>query len=710
MNFHRRSLRIWVTATILVLTTGAMTATQLYNSRQRHLEAGRELALALSNAAAQRVAANLSGIDALLLEAQARVPISGLVPDEVLEPLRQRMLAIRDLRGLSFVTPDGILRQVVHRNGREISKNKSADVSDRPHVQFQRRNWHEKALALSPPALDRLTESQAWYASRPVVAQDGSLVGLVAVVMETNLLEAPLQAAMPGSGDAAGIFSTDGILYARLPAQPQAIGRSMAESEVYKAYNALGAKGGITDLTSITDQQRRSVGFTPVPGYPLVVNVGINHQRLLEQWWHEARIHGGIQAALTLTIFILAWGMVRAERRQAAAVDKLRQVERAHIEELSAQVIQRTDELQRSLEALGESEERFRLIADTSPLPLVVTRRADGIVIYINAQAAEAFQVPQDQAKGKVAPNFWENPADRTRMVETLVRDGYVRDLEAVLKRADGQRFTALLSGAFGTLQGESIVLISVMDISDRKQLQEELARSNAELERFSYAISHDLQEPLRMVASYVGLIERRYTERLDDQGREFIAFAIDGAKRMSRMINELLEYSRVRRQTWHFSDTDLNQVMQDALANLDNRIKECGAQINISPLPILPADSGQLMRVLQNLIGNSLKYCTPSRPPVIEVTTRQDGENWVIEIQDNGLGFDPDASGRLFQVFQRLHTASGIDGTGIGLALCRSIVVAHGGTITARSDGPDQGAIFTLCLPASRDTKKGAN
>ncbi|MGE4279977.1 MAG: ATP-binding protein [Magnetospirillum sp.] len=710
MNFHRRSLRIWVTATILVLTTGAMTATQLYNSRQRHLEAGRELALALSNAAAQRVAANLSGIDALLLEAQARVPISGLVPDEVLEPLRQRMLAIRDLRGLSFVTPDGILRQVVHRNGREISKNKSADVSDRPHVQFQRRNWHEKALALSPPALDRLTESQAWYASRPVVAQDGSLVGLVAVVMETNLLEAPLQAAMPGSGDAAGIFSTDGILYARLPAQPQAIGRSMAESEVYKAYNALGAKGGITDLTSITDQQRRSVGFTPVPGYPLVVNVGINHQRLLEQWWHEARIHGGIQAALTLTIFILAWGMVRAERRQAAAVDKLRQVERAHIEELSAQVIQRTDELQRSLEALGESEERFRLIADTSPLPLVVTRRADGIVIYINAQAAEAFQVPQDQAKGKVAPNFWENPADRTRMVETLVRDGYVRDLEAVLKRADGQRFTALLSGAFGTLQGESIVLISVMDISDRKQLQEELARSNAELERFSYAISHDLQEPLRMVASYVGLIERRYTEHLDDQGREFIAFAVDGAKRMSRMINELLEYSRVRRQTWHFSDTDLNQVMQDALANLDNRIKECGAQINISPLPILPADSGQLMRVLQNLIGNSLKYCAPSRPPVIEVTTRQDGENWVIEIQDNGLGFDPDASGRLFQVFQRLHTASGIDGTGIGLALCRSIVVAHGGTITARSDGPDQGAIFTLCLPASRDTKKGAN
>jgi len=684
-----------------------MTAAQLYNSRQRHLESGHELALALSNAAAQRLAANLSGIDALLREAVSRVPTKGMVPDEVLEPLRQRMLAIRDLRALSFISPDGILRQAVHRKGRDIARNQSADVSERPHVQFQRRNWHENLLALSPPAQDRLTESLGWFASRPVVAEDGSLVGLVAVAMEPDLLEAPLEAAMPQSGDAAGVFSLDGILYARLPPQPQATGRSITESEVFKAYTALGTKGGVTELTSITDQQRRSVGFTPVPGYPLVVNVGINHQRLLAQWWHEARIHGGIQAALTVTIFVLAWGMARAERRQAAAVDKLRQVERAHIEELSAQVIQRTDELQKSLEALGESEERFRLIADTSPLPLVVTRRKDGIVIYINAQAADAFQVPQSEAKGKVAPNFWENPEDRTRMVERLVREGYVRDLEAVLKRADGKRFTALLSGAFGTLQGEAIVLISVLDISDRKKLQEELARSNAELERFSYAISHDLQEPLRMVASYVGLIERRYAERLDDQGREFIAFAVNGAKRMSRMISELLEYSRVQRQTWIFNDTDLNQVMAEALANLDNRIKESGAQVEIAPLPTLPADAGQLMRVLLNLIGNALKYRSPQRPPVITVDTRRDDENWVIEVKDNGLGFDPSEASRLFQVFQRLHATMDIDGTGIGLALCRSIVAAHGGTITARSDGPDQGAVFTLTLPATQDMKK---
>ncbi|MBI2241544.1 MAG: PAS domain S-box protein [Magnetospirillum gryphiswaldense] len=710
MDFSRRSFRIWVTATILVLTTCAMTSAQLYNSRQRHLESGHELALALSNAAAQRLAANLSSIDALLQEAAARFPSTGTIPPNVLEPLRQRVLAIRDLRALSFVDPDGILRQVVHRKGPEISRNKTANVSDRPHVQFQRRNWQEKTLALSPPALDRLTETMAWFASRPVVAEDGSLLGLVAVVMEPSLLEAPLMAAPPQDGDAAGVFSTDGILYARIPDQPQAIGRPMTESEVFKAFKTLGAKGGITDLTSITDQQQRSVGFTPVPGYPLVVNVGISHHRLLAQWWHEARIHGGILAALTITIFVLAWGMARAERRQLAAVDKLRQVERAHIEELSQQVIQRTDELQKSLEALSESEERFRLIADTSPLPLVVTRRKDGIVIYINAQAAEAFQVPMEEGKGKVAPNFWENPADRTRMVETLAREGYVRDLEAVLLRSDGKRFTALLSGAFGTLQGEGIVLISVLDISDRKRLQEELARSNSELERFSYAISHDLQEPLRMVASYVGLIERRYADKLDDQGREFMAFAVDGAKRMSRMINELLEYSRVKRQTWNFSDTDLNKVMADALANLDSRIKESGAQVDVAPLPTLPADAGQIMRVLQNLVGNALKYRSPQRPPHIRVEARQDGDSWVIEIRDNGLGFEPDEASRLFQVFQRLHAAKGIDGTGIGLALCRSIVAAHDGTITAHSDGPEQGAVFILTLPIRQDTKKGAD
>lgn len=707
MDFRRRSLRIWIAATALALTTSVMSAAQLAYSRQRHIDSGQELAVTLSNAAAQRIMASMQLLDQLLSEAVSRIPTDAPVPADVLEPLRPKLATAKEIRALSLIDADGIMRQVVHRQAETVTL--PVDVSDRLHYQYQRRHWAERRMALSPPATDRLTESVAWFASRPVISPDGRFLGMAGMALEPDLLAAPLRAATPGEGDAAGVFSTEGVLFARHPFAPQSIGRSISSSAVFQAYGELGESGSVRELVSITDDVTRTVGFTKVPGYPLVVNVGISHERLLRQWVREAQIHGGIQLALTLTIFLLAWGMVRAERKHQRAAAMLRATERDHIDTLSREVETRTAELQQSLEALQESEERFRLIADISPLPLVVTRRSDGVVIYINAQAAQAFQVPQAEAYGKVAPNFWENPADRSRMVESLIKTGTVRNLEAVLKRADGERFTALLSAAFGSLKGEAMVLVSVLDISERKRLEEELARSNGELERFSYAISHDLQEPLRMVASYVGLIERRYASALDQEGRDFITYAVDGAKRMSRMISDLLDYSRLRRQTWHFQMTDLNTVAADALANLATSIECSNAEVQVEPLPTLAADPSQIMRVIQNLIGNALKYQVPGRPPKITVRSRRDGPSWIIEFTDNGCGFDPGESQRLFQVFQRLHPNSGVSGSGIGLALCRSIVAAHGGTIWGHSDGPDQGATFGFSLPVERDMKKGA-
>jgi PAS domain S-box-containing protein len=707
MDFRRRSLRIWIAAALLALTTSVMSAAQLAYSRQSHLDSGQELARALSNAAAQRVMASMQLLDQLLQEAVSRIPTDGPAPAGILEPLRPKLATSKDIRALGLIDNDGIMRQVVRRLPQtEILP---MDVSDRQHYQYQRRHWSEQRMALSPPATDRLTESMAWFASRPVIGPDGRFLGMAGMALEPDLLADPLRAATPGEGDAAGIFSTEGVLFARHPFAPQAVGRSMTSSALFQAYGELGESGGVRELVSITDDIPRTVGFTKVPGYPLVVNVGISHERLLRQWVREAQIHGTIQLALTITIFVLAWGVVGAERKHQSAAERLRATERDHIDTLSREVETRTAELQQSLEALQESEERFRLIADVSPLPLVVTRRSDGVVIYINAQAAEAFQVPQAEAHGKVAPNFWESPADRSRMVESLVNTGTVRNLEAVLKRADGERFTALLSAAFGFLKGESMVLVSVQDISERKRLEQELARSNAELERFSYAISHDLQEPLRMVASYVGLIERRYGATLDQEGRDFTTYAIDGAKRMARMISDLLDYSRLRRQAWHFEITDLNIVAADALANLATAIESSGADISVESLPTLPADPSQIMRVMQNLIGNALKYRAEDRPPQIKVSARRDDGLWIVEFADNGRGFDIGEEQRLFQVFQRLHPNSGIGGSGIGLALCRSIIIAHGGTIWGRSDGPDQGATFGFSLPAERDMKKGA-
>lgn len=708
MDFRRRSLRIWASAGILALSTCVVSAVQLASSRHHYLDGGRELALAMSNAAAQRLAANLQLLDQTLQDAARRIPTDGQVPPNILEPLRPKAMATGEIRALSFIDADGILRQVTHSQDNVAPL--PIDVSGRPHFQYQRRHWLENRIALSPPALDRLTDKVAWFASRPVITADGRFVGLAGMAIEPEVLNAPLAAATPGEGDAAGIFSTDGTLFARTPELPALIGRSIAASPVFQAFVEQGASGSLTEATTLGDSQARAIGFTQVPGYDLVINVGISHERLLREWWREVHIHGGIQLALTATIFLLAWSLIRAEHKSRRTGEKLRASEQAHILHLSAEVESRTTELQCSLSALQESEERFRLFADISPQPLVVTRRRDGIVIYINAQAADTFLVAQDQAHGKIAPDFWEDPADRTRMVETLVNCGSVRNLEAVLKRSNGQRFTALLSAAFGSFKGEAMVLVSVQDISERKRLEQELSRSNAELERFSYAISHDLQEPLRMVASYLSLLERRCGADLTAEGREFVAIAVDGAKRMARMISDLLDYSRIRLQNRDIRNTDMNVVTAEAMANLSAAAQAKDARIELASLPMVAADPSQIMRVVQNLISNALKYSLPDHPPQIAISASADGPLWSICVTDNGRGFTAEEASRLFQPFQRLQSNGQINGSGIGLALCRAIVEAHGGTITARSDGPGQGATFCFTLPeATADGKTSA-
>ena len=700
MDIRQRSFRIWGAAAFLALATSVVSALHLAHSRQERLEGGMDLAQAQANSAAQRLAAGMQILDHLLIEAAGQVPSDRPPAAGTLEPLRPRLATLPSLRGLGLTDGDGILRQAVQtrRHGLQLP----LDLSDRPHFQFQRRHFDQSRMALSPPAEDRLTQGAGWFAARPLIGAGGRFVGVVCASLDLDFLAAPLQAALPDHRDAASLFSTDGMLFASIPAAPQELGRSIANSPLFLAFRRDDqGDGPMMALTGIADRQERIFALAPVPDRPLVVAIGIDRDRVLEGWWREVQIHGGIEAALVCAIALMAWSMLRAERRHLAASERLRLSERRHLESLSQDMAERTAQWQQSLADLQESEERFRLIADTSPLPLGVTRRADSTVIYINAQAAQTFQIAQDQACGKVAPDFWQNPDDRARMVEKLARDGQVRNLEVVLKRANGQGFTALLSGAFGQLRGEAMVLVSVQDISERKRLEEELARSNAELERFSYAISHDLQEPLRMVASYLALVERRYGERLDDEGREFIAFAVDGAKRMARMTSDLLEYSRANRQACAVRPADLNRVMDEALANLASSIAAARARVETEPLPTVVADAGQIMRVLQNLVGNALKYGDPGRPPRIGVAARRQGRFWVISVSDDGRGFLPDQAPFLFQAFRRLAPEGDVGGSGLGLALCRSIVAAHHGEIWAESPGPGQGAVFSFTLPA---------
>ncbi|MFP9191530.1 ATP-binding protein [Natrialbaceae archaeon A-CW1-1] len=238
----------------------------------------------------------------------------------------------------------------------------------------------------------------------------------------------------------------------------------------------------------------------------------------------------------------------------------------------------------------------------------------------------------------------------------------------------------------------------------DRREYITDLRESNKRLEQFAYAASHDLQEPLRMVSSYLQLIETRYADTLDEDGEEFLAYAIDGAERMREMIDGLLQYSRVETRGDPFEPVDLDAVVDDVLEDLQLTIEEHDADVSVESLPTVLGDDSQLRQVFQNLLDNAIEY-SGDAPPRVHVSADHDGDDWTITVRDDGIGIDPDDADHVFEVFHRLHTHDEYAGTGIGLALCRRIVERHNGRIWLESE-TGTGAAFSFTIPASDEER----
>jgi len=256
--------------------------------------------------------------------------------------------------------------------------------------------------------------------------------------------------------------------------------------------------------------------------------------------------------------------------------------------------------------------------------------------------------------------------------------------------------------------RSEQRVLCSWIDLSARKATEEllqqqadRLARSNAELEQFAYVASHDLRQPLRMVGSYVQLLERRLAAQLDAETRQMMGFATQGAQRMDQMLVALLEYSRVGRMGEPMAPLAMRAALDEALRFLSPAIHETRAVIRVQgQWPELVVSRNEISRLWQNLVGNALKFRVAGREPEIDIRAVPQAQGWRFEVCDNGIGIDPSQSERLFRVFQRLHTRSEYEGTGIGLAVARKIVERHGGRIWAESAGLGQGSCFAFFLP----------
>jgi signal transduction histidine kinase len=245
-----------------------------------------------------------------------------------------------------------------------------------------------------------------------------------------------------------------------------------------------------------------------------------------------------------------------------------------------------------------------------------------------------------------------------------------------------------------------------VAELESLREAEADLKRSNAELEQFAYVASHDLQEPLRKVASFCQLLQQRYGGQLDDRADQYIGFAVDGARRMQDLINDLLAFSRVGRLEQPHTDVDCNALVQRARTDLERSIEESGADVEAGPLPTVHGDAGLLRLVFQNLIGNAIKF-RGDDAPLVRLDAERDGEFWRFRCSDNGIGIDPEYAERIFVLFQRLHPRTQYEGTGIGLAMCRKIVEYHGGRMwldTNRAQG--SGSTFSFTLPAQPEDR----
>jgi PAS domain S-box-containing protein len=369
---------------------------------------------------------------------------------------------------------------------------------------------------------------------------------------------------------------------------------------------------------------------------------------------------------------------------------------------------------------LRQREDRFRQIAESLP-QLIWTCRADGPCDYLSRQWVAYTGIPEVEQLGY----GWLNqlhPDDRERVArewQEVTPEGVVFDIEFRIRRHDGvYRWFKTRAIPMKDSSGRVVKWFgSNTDIQDVKEHEEalretnvRLERSNRELEQFAYVASHDLQEPLRMISSYTQLLEKRYRDRLDQDAHDFIAFAVDGANRMQRLIQDLLQFSRVTTRGQPLLPLDSHSALGEAIKNLHVSIQESGALVSNGDLPVVRGDRTQIVQLFQNLIDNSIKFHKHGIPPLIQVTAGEDTQRagyWVFRVSDNGIGIESRHQERIFEIFQRLHTQKEHQGTGIGLALCKRIVVRNGGRIWVESD-PGKGATFCFTLPGDSFTAKG--
>lgn len=448
--------------------------------------------------------------------------------------------------------------------------------------------------------------------------------------------------------------------------------------------------------------------------------------RLFSVWnlWNSAYLLAGLVKALAAALAVAAAVVLVRLVPRASELPSFRDL--LGLNEILRHEVRAGTEAEARLRGLLEGEReageaRLQAFFEVAPLAILAIN-TDQNLILVNRQTEEMFGYARDELLGQplvtLIPerfrekhpenvrNYFENPR-RRKMGTALCLVG---------RRRDGSEFPVEVGLNYVETGEGRFALAMVSDIAERKHHEEELQRvneqlrrSNEELENFTYAASHDLQEPLRMVTNYMQLLERRAGDKLDGDAREFLSFAVEGGRRMRDLIQDLLRLSRIGTQKLELSMVPAQTIVDQATLSLRSAIEDSGAAITAGELPPVVADSGLIAQVFQNLLANAIKFRAPGTRPEIHISARSEDAMRVFAVRDNGIGIDMAHAGRIFQMFERLHSPEDYGGSGVGLALARRIIERHGGRIWVESS-PGQGSTFYFSLPAKMSLPMAAS
>ncbi len=651
--------------------------------RDRALRDAEIRAVSLAEVAVENVHRLIEGADTALIALSIMIghnpDWNGLSRDLGLwQAMHEMGASLAAVPRLLAIDQDGMVR--VHGDTFDIAP---VSVADRDYFTHHR---DDPSLApyMGVPIRGRFTKKPLLPCSRRLSRSDGSFAGVEMATLQPQSFLDLFASMRAEDGGFLALMRGDGTLLVRYPALDGVVGTTVDNS---RAFPALVERrpDGVTVAVSPVDGIRRIVAFKRIDRYDLAMVAGLPLDQVLAPWWRQTLRMAAVLGIGLVVLTALLILLLQRRHAEVAVQDRLR-----------------------------TSEENLRHAQAVAKLgyyvyDMVADRWVSSPVLDDIFGIDSSYQRNAVGWLDLVAPSML---AEMTQYLREIGDGDHDFDREyQIIRPRDGQcRWVNGLGGVERDGDGKPIRLVgTIQDITERKKAEqdlrekaEELSRSNTELEQFAYVASHDLREPLRMVSSYVDLLGRRYGDKLDEDAREFIAFAKDGATRMDRLVLDLLEYSRIGRISRPMVVVELDTVFARVVRALQAKIAESGAVVETSssPLPAVLGDGDELVRLFQNLIANAVKYRAEARSPMVTVTATRCGPFWDLAVADNGIGIDSQYFDRVFLIFQRLHKRGDYEGTGIGLAICKKIAEHHGGRIWLEST-PGEGSAFHVTLPA---------